>query len=150
VGSRRRNPAVEAAETSVAAGTCLEAYIVQSQARTGVPGLSVAVVAGDELVYLKGFGVRQVGKAGAVSGDTVFQLASVSKPLASTVVAGLVGRGAGRWDDRVAALIPGFRMSLPDTTARVTVRDMLSHQSGLPEFVGDVLVDVGFSRHDLI
>jgi CubicO group peptidase (beta-lactamase class C family) len=127
-----------------------EKYVVQSQARTGVPGLAIAVVTGDEVVYLKGFGVRQVGKAGMVSGDTVFQLASLSKPVASTVVAGLVGRGAVCWDDRIAALIPGFQMSVPSTTARVSVRDMLSHRSGLPEFAGDVLVDVGFSRHELM
>ncbi|QEH31652.1 Beta-lactamase precursor [Aquisphaera giovannonii] len=127
-----------------------ENYVAQSQARTGVPGLSIAVVAGDQVVYVQGFGVRRVGQAARVTPNTVFQLASVSKPIASTVAAGLVGRGAVRWDDRIAALIPGFRMSLPDTTARVTVRDMLSHQSGLPEFAGDVLVDVGISRHDLI
>ena len=127
-----------------------EQYVGQSQARTGVPGLSIAVVAGDQVIYLKGFGVRRVGEGAAVTPDTVFQLASVSKPVGSTVVAGLVGRRAVRWDDRIAALIPGFRMSIPDTTARVTVRDMLSHQSGLPEFAGDVLVDVGFSRHELI
>jgi CubicO group peptidase (beta-lactamase class C family) len=127
-----------------------EAYVIQTQARTGVPGLSIAIVAGDQVVYLKGFGLRRLGEAGAVSPDTVFQLASVSKPVASTVVAGLVGRGAVGWDNRIAALIPGFQMAAPDTTAHVTVRDMLSHQSGLPEFAGDVLVDVGFSRHDLI
>lgn len=127
-----------------------EAYINQSMARTGVPGLAVAIVASDQVVYLKGFGVRQVGQTGAVSPDSVFQLASLSKPVGSTVVAGLVGLGIVKWDDRIAALIPGFRMSLPDTTARVTVRDMLSHQSGLPEYAGDVLVDVGVSRHNLI
>src|SRR5262249_28431253 len=55
--------------------------------KTGVPGMSIAVVHRDEVVYLQGFGVRQAGKPGAVDADTVFQLASVSKPLASTVLA---------------------------------------------------------------
>jgi CubicO group peptidase (beta-lactamase class C family) len=127
-----------------------ERYVAESQARTGVPGLSVAIVSGDEVVYLQGFGVRRAGGAEAVTPDTVFQLASLSKPVGSTVVAGLVGRGLVRWDDRIAARIPGFRMSSPDTTSRVTVRDMLSHQSGLPEYAGDVLVDVGFNRAELI
>jgi len=127
-----------------------EQYVTQSQARTGVPGLSIAVVSGDQVVYLQGFGVRQIGQAATVTPDTVFQLASLSKPVSSTVVAGLVGRGAVGWDARIAKLIPGFRMSSPDTTARVTVRDMLSHQSGLPEYAGDVLVDVGFNRHELM
>ncbi|WP_435017682.1 serine hydrolase [Tundrisphaera sp. TA3] len=129
----------------------LEDYVARSQAKTGVPGLSIAIVAGDRIVYLRGFGVRRVGQKNApVTPNTVFQLASLSKPISSTVVAGLVGRGGVRFDTRIASLIPGFRMSSPDTTANVTVRDMLSHQSGLPEYAGDVLVDVGFSRHELI
>jgi len=127
-----------------------EQFVIQSQARTGVPGLSIAIVAGDQVVYLEGFGVRRIGQPAPVSPDTVFQLASLSKPVGSTIVAGLVGRGAVRWDARIAALIPGFQMSLPETTAHVTVRDMLCHRSGLPEYAGDVLVDVGFSRHELI
>ncbi len=94
--------------------------------------------------------MRHIGRPATVTPDTVFQLASLSKPISSTVVAGLVGRGAVRWDARIAALIPGFRMNQPETTARVTVRDMLSHQSGLPEYAGDVLVDVGFNRHELM
>jgi CubicO group peptidase (beta-lactamase class C family) len=59
-----------------------------------VPGLSIAVVYRDEVVYLKGFGIREEGKDEAVDADTVFQLASLSKPLASTAVAALVGEGA--------------------------------------------------------
>ena len=51
-----------------------------------VPGLSIAIVHGDEVVLLDAFGVRQVDKPEPVDVDTVFQLASVSKPLASTVV----------------------------------------------------------------
>src|SRR6516165_2214566 len=59
----------------------------------GVPGLSIAVVYQDEVVYLKGFGVRETGKPEAVDGDTVFQIASMSKPISATVVAALVSDG---------------------------------------------------------
>jgi CubicO group peptidase (beta-lactamase class C family) len=58
-----------------------------------VPGLSIAVVYRDEVVYLKGFGVGEAGTGEAVDAHTVFQLASLSKPIASTVVAAIVGDG---------------------------------------------------------
>lgn len=59
--------------------------------RTGVPGLAVAVVHDDKVVYLKGYGVRKVGTNQRVDADTVFMLASVSKPLGASVVA-IAGR----------------------------------------------------------
>src|SRR5438128_836142 len=68
----------------------LDNFVLEALKRTGVPGLSVAIVLKDQVVYLKGFGVRQVGKSESVDPDTVFQLASMSKPIASTVVAALV------------------------------------------------------------
>ena len=77
--------------------------------RTGVPGLSVAVVHGDQVVDVKGFGVREAGKPEPVDADTVFQLASMSKPIASTVVAALVGDGMVDWDDPIVSHDPGFR-----------------------------------------
>jgi CubicO group peptidase (beta-lactamase class C family) len=68
--------------------------MAQDAIRTGeVPGLAVAVVAGDEVVFLKGYGVREAGKPDAVGPDTVFQLASCSKPIASSVAAALVRQG---------------------------------------------------------
>ena len=60
------------------------------------------------MVYLKGFGVREAGKEEPVDADTVFQLASVSKPMASTVLAILVGEGVIAWDDRVIDHDPAF------------------------------------------
>jgi CubicO group peptidase (beta-lactamase class C family) len=114
--------------------------------KTGVPGLAVAIVYRDRVVYLKGFGVRKAGESAQVNANTVFQLASVSKPIASTIVASLVGRHEVEWDDRIAVLDPAFRLSDPAVSAQVTIRDFLSHRSGLPTVSGDVLEDLGFSR----
>src|SRR6478752_9663964 len=61
--------------------------------RSGVPGMAVAVVHGGKTVFAKGYGVREVGRADPVDADTVFQLASVSKPIGATVVAEEVGKG---------------------------------------------------------
>src|SRR3954452_19116169 len=75
----------------------LDDLVLQTLARTGVPGLSIAITNAEKVVYLKGFGVRDVGKSEPVDPDTVFQLASMSKPIASTVVGALVGDGLVRW-----------------------------------------------------
>ncbi|HEY9845736.1 MAG TPA: serine hydrolase, partial [Candidatus Caenarcaniphilales bacterium] len=116
----------------------------------GVPGMAIAVVHKDQVVYLKGFGVREAGKSNPVNPDTVFQLASVSKPIASTVVAGVVGDGLVKWDDPVIKHDPGFEMREPYVTREVTLRDLFSHRSGLPDHAGDELEDMGFDRATIL
>jgi CubicO group peptidase (beta-lactamase class C family) len=114
--------------------------------KTGVPGMAIAVVYKDQIVYLKGFGVRESGKPALVDPDTVFQLASVSKPIASTVVAGVVGDKLIGWDDRIIKHDPDFQMHSPYVTREVTFRDLFSHRSGLYDHAGDELEDLGFDR----
>jgi CubicO group peptidase (beta-lactamase class C family) len=128
----------------------LETYIQQAMAKTGVPGLAVAIVFHDKVVYLKGFGVRKAGERALVSPETVFQIASVSKPIASTVIASLVGTGEISWDEPIVQLDRGFKLSDPNVTAQVTIRDFLCHRSGLPTLSGDTLEDLGFSRPEIL
>ncbi len=73
-----------------------------------VPGLSIAFVYKDEVIYLEGFGVREVGNSAPVDADTVFQIASLSKPLASTVVAATVSDGIVSFDSRMADIEPAM------------------------------------------
>lgn len=124
----------------------LDGVVRDTMARTGVPGLSAAVVYRGEAVYLKGFGVRRAGSTGVVGPGTVFQLASVSKPLAGTVIAGVVGRKAVSWSDPVVRYLPEFALKDPWVSAHVTVADLLSHRSGLPDHAGDLLEDLGYGR----
>lgn len=112
----------------------------------GVPGLVIAIVHDDEVVFLKGFGRREFGKPDVVDGDTVFQIASLSKPVSSTVVAALVTEGVLRWESRIADLDPAFQLHDAYPTAQVTVRDLLNHRSGLPGTAGDDLENIGFDR----
>jgi CubicO group peptidase (beta-lactamase class C family) len=127
-----------------------EDYVAKGMQKTGVPGVAVGIVYQDKVVYLKGFGVRKAGTSTAVDADTVFQLASVSKPIASTVVAAMVGRAEISWDDKIVNLDPDFKLSDPAVTEQVTIRDFLSHRSGLPTSAGDVLEDLGFSRPEIL
>jgi CubicO group peptidase (beta-lactamase class C family) len=128
----------------------LDAYINSALAQTKVPGVSVAVIYNDQILFLRGYGVRKVGEGAAVDPDTVFEIASFSKPIASTIVAALVGEGEIRWDDHVADLEPNFKLSNPETTAQVTIRDFLSHRSGLGTESGDLLEDLGYARPEIL
>jgi CubicO group peptidase (beta-lactamase class C family) len=122
----------------------------QTLERTRIPGMAIAVVYADETPYLAGFGTREAGRDAPVDAGTVFQLASVSKPIASTIVAAVVGDGAVTWDSRIAEIAPEFQMSTPWVTSQVTLRDMFCHRSGLPEHGGDLLEDLGFDRNDVL
>ena len=96
----------------------------QTLKKTGVPGMAIAVVCKDQVIHQKGYGVREAGKEERVDIDTIFQLASVSKPMASTVLAALVGEGIIDWDDRVIDLDPGFRLYDPWVTRQIMLRDL--------------------------
>ncbi|WP_068054173.1 serine hydrolase [Nocardia xishanensis] len=111
-----------------------------------IPGLAVAVVHDGKVVYRKGFGVRTVGSDAKVGPETVFQLASVSKSLAATVVAKQVATGAVQWDTPVRELMPTFALNDPYVTEKVTVGDLFAHRSGLPDHAGDLLEDLGYDR----
>ena len=118
--------------------------------QTGVPGMAIAVVHDDEVVYAKGFGIRETGTDEAVDADTVFQLASLSKPVGATVVAGVVGDGTVSWDDEVVQYLPDFALSDPYVTEHVTIADLYSHRSGLPDHAGDLLEDLGYDRDEIL
>src|SRR5437868_13815113 len=115
-----------------------------------VPGLAIAVVFQDKMVYAKGFGVRDTNTKQLIDADTVFQLASVSKSIGSTLVAELVGEGKITWDSKLSVLDPGFEMFDPWVTREITIRDFYAHRSGLPQHSGDLLEDLGFTRRDIL
>ena len=124
---------------------------VQEQIDTGaLPGVAVAVVYQGKVVYAKGFGAREMGKPEKVDEDTVFQLASVSKPIGASVVAKLVGDGKITWDTKLSDLDPAFEMYDAYVTREITIRDMYTHHSGLPAHAGDKLEDLGWDRAQVL
>ncbi len=118
--------------------------------RSGIPGLAVAVVHQGKIVYAKGFGVRQLGDPAPIDANTVFQLASVSKPVGATVVAAQVGKGVISWDTPVVQQLPWFSLHDPVSTAKVTVGDLYAHRSGLPDHAGDELEALGYDRRQVL
>lgn len=128
----------------------LDGVVTGLMRRTGVPGVSVAVVYQDRVVYAKGFGVRSVASGAPVDENTVFQLASLSKPVGATVVAREVTKGTVDWDDRVVEHLPWFKLKDPDTTRGLMLSDLYSHRSGLPDHAGDLLEDLGYGRTQIL
>jgi CubicO group peptidase (beta-lactamase class C family) len=137
-------------ERITAALSELEALAKAAVANGDVPGLAIAVVHGDEVIFLKGFGHREAGKPEVVDADTVFQIASLSKPVSATVVAALVSDGIVSWDSKIADLDPAFRLADPYPSSQLTVRDLFSHRSGLPGTAGDDLEDIGYDRAEIL
>ncbi|MBT2479970.1 serine hydrolase [Streptomyces sp. ISL-94] len=121
----------------------LDQTVADMMRRTGVPGVSVAVVHDDEVVHLKGFGLRRTGETAKVDPDTVFQVASLSKPISSTVVAGTL-TSPDEWDRHTT--LPGFSLKDPWVTGHFSTADLFSHRSGLPDHAGDLLEDLGYDQ----
>ena len=142
-------PLLDRAKVDVALDA-LDGLVMDAMTKTGVPGIAVAVIYKDQVLYAKGFGVREVGRPEKIDPDTVFLLASVSKPIASTVVAGVVGQGLVQWDDPVISHNPGFALSDLYVTKNATFADLLSHRSGLRTGAGDLLEDLGFDRDHIL
>ncbi|OBI86627.1 serine hydrolase [Mycobacterium sp. 1245805.9] len=121
---------------------------------TGIPGMAVAIVHGGKTIYAKGFGVRDASKSDGpdnkVYADTVFQLASVSKSVGSTVVAHEVADNAVTWDTPVVSRLPWFALRDPCVTGHVTIADLYSHRSGLPDHAGDKLEALGYDRRQVL
>jgi len=128
------------------ATAALDGIVETTMKRTGLPGLAVGVVYKDKVIYAEGFGVREIGQPGKIDPDTVFLLASVSKPISSTIVAKLVGDGVVDWHGAAKGYNPAFALNDPYVTENATLADLMSHRSGLRTSSGDLLEDLGFDR----
>ena len=95
------------------------------------PGIAAVIVRDDEVIYLKGAGVREIGKADPVTPDTLFGVGSLTKAFTATAMAQLIDDGKMSWDDPVHKHLPTFRLSDPLADRDVTLRDLLCHRTGL-------------------
>ena len=129
----------------------LPEIVEQVMAETDIPGVAVAIVHDDEVVAAEGFGVRDIDTGEPVEADTVFQIASLSKPVSSTIMAGLVGQEVFAWDDPIAEHAPDLQLSESWVSEHVTFADTFSHRTGLPGAVaGNDLEGIGFDRDTIL
>ncbi|GAB4516690.1 MAG: serine hydrolase [Roseibium sp.] len=146
-----RTPGVDVPPGQIAAAIAdLDGIARAIIGKSGIPGASIAVVHQGKTVFAKGYGVRRLGGTDAITPDTVFQLASLSKPLGATAVATQVGNGTVAWDSRMRDLLPWFELSDPKRTDMLTIGDLYSHRSGLPDHAGDDLEDLGFDARTVL
>ena len=124
-------PRLAAAQTGALDVARMDAFVRQQVQRHGIPGLALGIVEGDEIVHLAGYGLADAGGQ-AVTAQTPFLLASVSKPLTSLAVMQLVEAGEVELDAPVQRYVPEFRMADAAASQQITVRHLLQHTSGMP------------------
>lgn len=96
-----------------------------------IPGAAVAIVRDDRVVHVQGYGTKELGGSERVTADTLFQIASTSKAFTTAAMAMLVTDGKLKWDDPVREHVEYFRLGDPCADAQVTLRDIVSHRTGL-------------------
>ena len=148
------------AETPAAAVTApaatqafdLEQDVTRTMKAFDVPGIAIAVVKDGKVIAARGFGVRKLGEPAKVDGQTLFEIASNSKAFTAAALAMLVDEGKLKWDDPVVKHLPDFQMYDPYVTREMTVRDLLTHRSGLGLGAGDLLwwPTTNFSTDEII
>lgn len=133
-------------DTAVAeAVDALPEFIEKALEQTGVPGAAVAVVSNGEVVFEEGYGVRDVTTQEPVDVGTVFQIASLSKPLSSSIAAKAITDDPDlSWEDPVVEHLPDFALNDPYVTEHGKISDFFSHRTGIPTGAGDDLEDIGF------
>lgn len=143
-------PAMAQADTFDHTMAEFERYAVKGMKDWKIPGMSIAVVKGDSIVYAKGFGTKRYGTKRPVDKDTVFQVGSTTKAFTVALVATLVDQGVLDWNDRVVDHFPEFRMFDPWVTREFRIHDLFAQHSGMPPYAGDLQAFIGFDRDHII
>lgn len=120
-----------------------EAYLNQAMEESGVPGLAVAVVKDSNVIFKKGFGVKEANTRDSVDEHTVFRLASLSKGFAPVLTGILAEERCLQWEDKVVSYVPDFRLSSRRNTKELNLQHVLSHTTGLPRHAYSNLIDRG-------
>jgi CubicO group peptidase (beta-lactamase class C family) len=129
----------------------LDAYIADAHAEWPVPGMAVAILKDDSVVFARGYGVREVGTAGRVDEHTLFAIASNTKAFTTAALARLVDQDLLDWNDRVVEHLPYFQVYSPYVTDEMRVRDLVTHRSGFGSFSGDLVwYGTAYSREEVV
>lgn len=148
IGNQFTDASSQNLSTSLAA---VEARIEQKRQELGVPGMSLVIVKDDKVIYLKGFGQRDVDLNLPVTPDTLFEIGSTTKAFTGMATMMTVGEGKMSLDDSPKKYLPYFKMLDPEADAKVTLRDLLSHRTGLKAYEDDVWIkNPGLSRAEVI
>lgn len=117
----------------------LDGYVMRALEQSQIPGVSVAIVKNGKVVFIKGYGVREMGGSEAVDENTLFMIGSNTKAFSATALAILQAEKKISLDDKVQKWLPGFKMQDPYLTKEVMIRDLLCHRLGFETFQGDFM-----------
>jgi len=117
----------------------LDTYIEKAYMDWEIPGLAIAIIKDNEVVFSKGYGVTSTENGKPVDENTIFGIASNTKAMTAAALAILVDEGKISWDDKVQKYIPWFQLYNHYVSGEMTIRDLLCHRSGLKTFSGDLL-----------
>lgn len=124
-------------------------YAEKARKEWKVPGMAIAVVKDDKIVFARGYGVRELGKSAPVTENTLFAIGSSSKAFTAAALAILADEGKVKWDDKATDHLKGFQLFDPYVTREMTVRDLLSHRIGLER--GDLMwYGSDYSRDEIL
>lgn len=123
----------------------LDAYIAEMMATLDVPGAAVAIVKDGDIVYAKGYGVRELGKDDPVTPETLMLIGSTTKSMTTLLMATLVDDGIMDWDTRVVDILPTFAVADPEITAKITMRNLVCACTGVPRRDAELI----FNANDL-
>ena len=132
-------PSLLAQQQATVRSRISDEFITKALKEYQVPGAAIAVVQNGKAVLVKGYGVRDVTKQGAVDENTIFQLASVTKTLTGAAAATVVDEGKLDWDKPIFNYLPEFVGYDPYMTRWLTERDLLAQRTGWPAFSGKLL-----------
>jgi CubicO group peptidase (beta-lactamase class C family) len=127
----------------------LEPFIEQAMRDWEIPGLAIAVVRDDSVILARGFGEREIGTGQPVDEHTLFAIASTTKAMTVATLGMLVDEGIIQWDDRVADHMPGFDLADPYVRNAVTIRDLLTHRTGVARH-DNVWIASPFDRTEIL
>jgi CubicO group peptidase (beta-lactamase class C family) len=126
----------------------IDSYIETAMKDWQIPGLAIAVVKDDKIVYAKGFGVREIGKSETVNEQTIFPIASATKAFTAAALGILADEGKLKIDDKVTKYLPEFQLYDPFVTKEITVRDLLAHKTSLAD--ANILRFGGYDREEIL
>lgn len=129
----------------------IEKAVEERRLALGIPGLSLAIVKDDNVIYSKGFGLRDIEKKLPVTPDTLFAIGSSTKAFTAMAMMMSADDGKLSLDDSPKKFLPYFKLNDPESDARVTLRDILSHRTGLARTdLALSFADGKLTREDLI
>lgn len=128
----------------------IDSYIEKVRLDWQIPGMGVAIIKDDSVIFTKGYGVKDMNKPeDKVDENTLFQIGSVSKSFTAAVLAQLVDEGLLKWEDTVKNILPDFKMYDPWVSEHLQVKDLTSHRTGLGGQVGTYIPNLGYDRDDV-